>query len=230
MAKIDKKNSINRITDYKARLKELREYYNFSFDARQRMTPARKAAIGRAENRYQKNLKPVLDAGGTFEKATRTTRRDVKGAGGDNAISTPKGYALAPQKNSDSVKWDKKTKSIVTTKGEAVFRTYQLKDPVAFARDPDKVLKKLPNYKKAIGVRVNVGEGQFMGNLQYDPIQINRYITDELPNTSNGGKTPDEFIFAVTLVFMEKPKNGNKKKSNRRARPGNRPVQSRKTS
>lgn len=195
---------------YKGQLKQLRQYFNFSFDARNKMTPARKAAITRAAKRYQRDIKPALDRGAKFQKAGTRTRRSVKQLAGQRAV-TPKGYFLTPPKGAESIKFDPKQNAIISKVGAYTFKTYDLTDPVQFAINPESVLRGLPEYRKADFVRVNVAPGQYLGNNQFTKDQINKYITNDLPgNQENPPKYPDknthnpaEFITGVTLVFEE---------------------------
>ena len=180
-------------SQYKERQKELRKYYSFSFDLRNKLTPARKAAITRAENRFKTTIKPALEKGGKFVKANRGTKAAVRALGGSRAIAT-KGYVLTPPINADSVRYDKKQNAIITKVKGAVFKTYLIADPVKFVKNPDAFMKKLPDFKKADFVRLNVGAGHYLGNLSYDKASFNRYITTELNN-------PEDFITGVTLVF-----------------------------
>lgn len=194
--------------EYKKRLSELRKYYNFSFDARNKLTPARKAAISRQYNDYRKNVKPALDKGAKFQKAGRSERKAVKQLGGKNAPTTSKGHFIVPPKGAKSAKYDKKLDAIVSKVGAFTFKTYNLDDPVQFAINPESILRTLPEYRKADFIRVNVAPGQYLGNGQFSKDQINKYITSDLPgpdplypdkNTHN----PAEFITGITLVFED---------------------------
>ena len=187
------KKNARSLKQYKESQKELRKYYNFSFDLRNKLTPARKAAITRAGNRFKKTIKPALEKGGKFVKANRRTKADVRALGGSRAIAS-KGYVLTPPINADSVRFDKKQNAIITKVKGAVFKTYLIDNPIKFVKDPDAFLKKLPDFRKADFVRLNVGAGHYLGNLSYDKASFNRYITTEL-------NSPEDFITGVTLVF-----------------------------
>jgi len=195
---------------YKDQLKQLRQYFNFSFDARNKLTPARKAAISRASKRYKRDIKPALDKGAKFQKAGARTRRRVKQLAGERA-TTPKGYFLTPPKGAKSIRYDPRQNAIISKVGNFTFKTYDLDDPVQFAINPESILRTLPEYRKADFVRVNVAPGQYLGNNQFTKDQINKYITSDLPgNDQNPPKYPDknthnpaEFITGVTLVFEE---------------------------
>lgn len=192
---------------YKDQLRQLREYFNFSFDARNKMTPQRKAAITKAQKRFNRDVKPALEKGAKFQKAGHSRRKQIEKLAGKRA-TTSKGYFLTPPKGAKSVKYDPKEKAIVAEVGEFIFKTYDLNDPVQFAINPESILRNLPDYRKADFVRVNVAPGQYLGNNQFSKDQINKYITSDLPgpdpkypdkNTHN----PAEFITGVTLVFQK---------------------------
>ena len=199
------KNEKTRV-EYKNELKELRKYYNFSFDARNKLTPQRKAAITRAKNRYESTVKKFQQNGGQFIKTTRTEKRRLKESRGEE-FATPKGYFVFPPKGTDKTTYDLKTDAIIYEVGDAIFKTYPLKDPVAFAENPDRVLRSLPEYRKADLIRVNVGEGMHASNQAYVPEQMNQYITKDIPGDpvpaypSRNTHNPADFITGITLVF-----------------------------
>lgn len=213
MAKKKQQSKSN--ANYKKSLKELRKYYNFSFDLRNALTPARKAAITRAQIKYEKQVKPALDRGGKFQPATRTKRRKVRDVAGKSA-TTSKGFILMPPKDSEKI--DFVGDAVVSFVGEAIFKMYSVGDPVAFARDPDAFIKQLPDYKHAVGIRVNVGEQQYYGTQKYDPSQFTRYITKDLPGfyTDHGSDRPEDFITGVTLVFIRGKNNQIVKRKGKR--------------
>jgi hypothetical protein len=211
MEKTVNKKKGNSENQYRRKLAELKEFYDFSFDNRFKMTPARKAAITKAEKRFQQDIQPVLDSGGTFEKASRYRRRQVKGIA-PNAGTTSKGYAIPLPPGADSVRYDPKTKSIVSITDDLTFKTYRLENPVEFAKNPMKIVRKLPNGKNAFQYRLNIGEELNLGNTKLEPDTLNQYMTEELPNMRTPKPEPSKFVFGVTLVFQNDKKKPNKRK------------------
>jgi hypothetical protein len=112
--------------EYKERLKTLREFNKFSFDARNKLTPARKSAITRAYNRN----KVVYDAlknqeersvGPKFKFLKGGTRKKQRQLKGVTDFITSKG-AFISVKHADKGKPQKLTDWKFNSKGDLEFR------------------------------------------------------------------------------------------------------------
>lgn len=120
-----KKKSLSN-SDYKARLKLIREYNNFSFDLRNKLTPARKSAITRAynKNKHVYQSLPSQDGrtvGSKFKFLKGGTRKKQNQLKGVTQYVTNKG-AFVSVKHSPSDKAQKIQGWKFNNKGDLEFR------------------------------------------------------------------------------------------------------------
>ena len=197
----------NKLTDrqYKANLIKAREFFNFGFDARNKMTPGRKSAITRAINTIDYANKNNLE----FVKATGTKKRQlVKNV--PQQYKTGKGVFVHKLKNADSVQF--KDNAIITKIGVWMFEFYPLApgDVPAFLDNPDKYVKTIPGWEKADAIRINVGEFNYTGTQAYQPSLFFAYVRNDL--IDNEESDPALYVSGFTLCFLDRgTQNGPKK-------------------
>lgn len=93
------------------------------------------------------------------------------------------------------------TATIESVVKKVKFITYPLINPILFADNPDYWITLLPNYKKATGAQVNVGNVLARSHLKYNANLFEKYIINL---TGRKGEEIQEFVTGVTLIFKIK--------------------------